>query len=251
MKIVVIGGNGLVGSRTVASLREAGHEVLAASPSTGVDILTGEGLPQALTGADVVVDVVNSPSFEPQAVLAFFETAGRNLAAAERAAGVRHHVALSIVGTDRMPDNAYFQAKVAQEKLVRDSATPFTIVRSTQFFEFLSSIADGSTSGGTVRLPGGLFQPIAVDDVAALLADAALAAPCNGIIEIAGPERMPFDEVMRRYLRYAGDPRLVERVPDARYFGGKVGEFSLVPLTEARLGQIDLETWFRSSASIA
>jgi uncharacterized protein YbjT (DUF2867 family) len=213
MKIVVIGGSGLIGSRTAALLRASGHEVLAASPNTGVNALTGEGLSEALAGAEVVVDVANSPSFEPQAVLAFFETAGRNLLAAGRAAGIRHHVALSIVGTDRMPDNGYFQAKVAQEQLIKASGVPYTIVRATQFMEFLGAIAGSSVADGTIRLPGGLFQPIAADDVAAVMAETATAVPRNATFDIAGPDRAPFDRIIARYLDAVGDTRPVMRDP--------------------------------------
>src|SRR5690349_15617950 len=192
MKIVVIGGTGLIGSKTVAILRQRGHEVVAASPAKGINSITGEGLKDALTGTQVVVDLANSPSFEDKAVLEFFETSGRNLHAAETAAGVQHHVALSIVGTDRTPDNGYFRAKVAQEKLIEASGIPSTVIRSTQFMEFLGGIADSSAYGNIVRLSPGLFQPIAADDVAAIVADVALAPPRNGIVEIAGPERAPF-----------------------------------------------------------
>jgi uncharacterized protein YbjT (DUF2867 family) len=200
MKIVVIGGTGLIGSKTVAILRRGGHEVVAASPNTGVNTITGEGLKQAMAGTQVVIDLANSPSFEDKAVLEFFETSGRNLLAAEAAAGIRHHVALSIVGTDRS-DNGYFRAKVAQEKLIKTSGIPYTIIRSTQFLEFLGGIAASSTDGNIVRLSPGLFQPIAADDVAAIVADVALAAPRNGIIEIAGPERAPFNEIVARSCR--------------------------------------------------
>ncbi len=230
MKIVVIGGTGLIGSKTVAILRQGGHEVLAASPNTGVNTITGEGLAKALAGAQVVVDLANAPSWEDKAVLEFFETSGRNLLAAEAAAGVRHHVALSIVGTDRTPDNGYFRAKVAQEKLIETSGIPYTIIRSTQFMEFLAGIATSGTSGNIVRLSPGLFQPIAADDVAAIVADVALAAPRNGIVEIAGPERAPFNEIVARYLKAVGDPREVVSDPEARYYGGRVEERSLVPL---------------------
>ncbi|KGM32768.1 SDR family oxidoreductase [Inquilinus limosus] len=245
MKIVVIGGSGLIGSRVVALLRASGHDVLAASPSTGVNTLTGEGLAQALAGAEVVVDVANSPSFEPKAVLAFFETAGHNLLSAERKAGIRHHVALSIVGTDRMPDNGYFQAKVAQETLIKASGVPYTIVRATQFMEFLGAIADSGVVDGTVRLPGGLFQPIAAEDVAAMVAEAAAAPPYGGSFDIAGPDRAPFDRIIARYLKAMGDPRPVVRDDAARYFGGTVAETSLVPLGEARIGRITLDAWLR------
>jgi len=195
----------------------------------------------------VVIDLANSPSFEDKAVLEFFETAGRNLVPAEAAAGVRHHVALSIVGTDRMPDNGYFRAKVAQERLIEASGIPYTIIRSTQFLEFLRGIADEGTNGNIVRLSPGLFQPIAADDVAAAVADVALAAPKNGIVEIAGPERAPFNEIVARYLKAVRDPRQVVRDPEARYWGGRVEERSLVPLGEARLGHIDLDEWLRRS----
>ncbi|KWN74432.1 SDR family oxidoreductase [Burkholderia ubonensis] len=247
MKIVVIGGTGLIGSKTVAILRQGGHEVVAASPKSGVNSITGEGLQEALSGAQVVVDLANSPSFEDKAVLEFFETAGRNLHAAETAAGVRHHVALSIVGTDRTPDNGYFRAKVAQEKLIEGSGIPYTIIRSTQFMEFLGGIADSSAKGNVVSISPGLFQPIASDDVAAIVADVALSPPRNGIVEIAGPERAPFNEIVARYLKAVGDPREVMRDPEALYFGGRVEEHSLVPLGEARLGRIGLDEWLRRS----
>jgi uncharacterized protein YbjT (DUF2867 family) len=249
MKIVVIGGTGLIGSKTVAILREGGHEVLAASPSTGVNTITGEGLKEAMAGAQVVIDLANSPSFEDRAVLEFFETSGRNLHAAEAAAGVRHHVALSIVGTDRTPDNGYFRAKVAQEKLIETSRIPYTIIRSTQFLDFLGRIADSSTDRNMVRLSPGLFQPIAADDVAAIVADVALAAPRSGIVEIAGPERAPFNEIVARYLKAVGDPRQVVSDPEARYYGGRVEERSLVPLGEARLGRIGFDEWLRRSVA--
>ncbi len=249
MKIVVIGGTGLIGSKTIPILRQGGHEALAASPNTGVNTITGEGLKQAMAGAQVVIDLANSPSFEDKAVLEFFQTSGRNLHAVEAAAGVRHHVALSIVGTDRTPDNGYFRAKVAQEKLIETSGIPYTIIRSTQFLEFLKAIADAGMEGGKVRLSPGLFQPIAADDVAAIVADVALAAPRNGIVEIAGPERAPFNEIVARYLKAIGDPREVVRDPEAQYFGGRVEERSLVPLGEARLGRIGLDQWLRRSVA--
>lgn len=247
MKIVVIGGTGLIGSKALPILRQAGHEVVAASPKSGVNTITGEGLKEALTGAQVVVDLANSPSFEDKAVLEFFETSGRNLHAAEAATGVGHHVALSIVGIDRTPENGYFRAKVAQEKLVEASGIPYTIIRSTQFLEFLGGIAASSADGNTVRLSPGLFQPIAADDVAAIVADVALAAPANGIVEIAGPERAPFNEIIARYLKAIGDPREVVRDPQARYFGGLVEEHSLVPLGEVRHGRIGIDEWLRHS----
>ena len=251
MKIVVIGGTGLIGSKTVAILREEGHEVAAASPKSGVDTITGEGLKEAMAGTQVVIDLANSPSFEDRAVLEFFETSGRNLLAAEAAAGVRHHVALSIVGTDRTPDNGYFRAKVAQEKLIVASSIPYTIIRATQFLEFLGAIADSSAQGSTVRLSPGLFQPIAADDVASIVADVALAAPRHGVVEIAGPERAPFNEIVARYLKALGDPRIVLSDPEARYWGGRVEERSLVPLGEARLGRIGLDEWLRRSPAKA
>ena len=250
MKIVVIGGTGLIGSKTVAILRQGGREVVAASPKSGINTITGEGLKEAMAGAQVVIDLANSPSFEDKTVLEFFETSGRNLLAAERAASVRHHVALSIVGIDRT-DNGYFRAKVAQEKLIKTSGIPYTSIRSTQFLEFLGGIADSSADGNTVRLSPVLFQPIAADDVAAVVADVALAAPRSGIVEIAGPERAPFNEIVARYLKAVGDPREVVSDPEARYFGSRVEERSLVPLGEARLGHIGLDEWLRRSQTKA
>ncbi len=251
MKIVVIGGTGLIGSKTVAILRQGGHEVVAASPNTGVNTITGEGLTEAVADTQVVIDLANSPSFEDRAVLAFFETSGRHLLAAEAAAGVRHHVALSIVGTDRTPDNGYFRAKVAQENLIEASGIPYTIIRSTQFLEFLGAIAASCADGNIVRVSPGLFQPIAADDVAAIVAEVALAAPRGGIVEIAGPERAPFNEIVARYLQAVGDPREVVRDPEARYYGGRVEERSLVPLGEARLGRIGFDEWLRRSQASA
>ena len=251
MKIVIIGGTGLIGSKTAPILRQGGHEVVAASPNTGVNSITGEGLKEAMAGTQVVIDLANSPSWEDKAVLEFFEMSGRNLFAAEAVAGVRHHVAVSIVGTDRMPDNGYFRAKAAQEKLIEKSGIPYTIIRSTQFMEFLGGIAASGTDGSTVRLSPGLFQPIASDDVAAIVADVALATPRGGIVEIAGPERAPLSEIIARYLKALGDPREVVRDPEARYFGGRVEERSLVPLGEARLGRIGLDEWLRRSPARA
>jgi uncharacterized protein YbjT (DUF2867 family) len=250
MKIVVIGGTGLIGSKTVTILRQGGHDVVAASPNSGVNTITGDGLKEAIAGAQVVIDLANSPSFEDKAVLEFFETSGRNLLAAESAAGVQHHVALSIVGIDRS-DNGYFRAKVAQERLIKTSGIPYTIIRSTQFLEFLRGITDSSAAGNRVRISPGLFQPIAADDVAANVAEVALAAPRNGIVEIAGPERAPFNEIVARYLEAIGDPRVVVSDPEARYFGGRVEEKSLVPLGEARLGRIGLGEWLRRSQTKA
>ena len=250
MKIVVIGGTGLIGSKVVEKLKQKGHEAIAAAPNTGVNTITGKGLKEAMAGAQVVIDLANSPSFEDKAVLEFFETAGRNLLAAETAAGVRHHVALSIVGIDRS-DNGYFRAKVAQEKLIKTSGIPYTIIRSTQFLEFLRAIADSSADGNTVRISPGLFQPIAAEDVAATVADVALAAPRNGVVEIAGPERAPFNEIVARYLKAVRDPRVVVSDPEARYYGGRVEERSLVPLGEARLGRIAFDEWLRRSRAAA
>jgi len=251
MKIVVIGGTGLIGSKSVAILRQSGHGVVAASPKSGINSVTGEGLKEAMAGAQVVIDLANSPSFEDKAVLEFFETSGRNLLAAETAARVRHHVALSIVGTDRTPDNGYFRAKVAQEELLQASGIPYTIIRSTQFLEFLGGIATLSADGNMVRLSPGLFQPIAADDVAAIVADVALGVPRNGIVEIAGPERAPLNEFIARYLKAVRDPRQVVSDPEARYAGGRVEELSLVPLGEARLGRIALDEWLRRSRAAA
>src|SRR5262249_21300772 len=247
MKIVIIGGTGLIGSKTVTILRQGGHEVIAASPNSGVNSITGEGVKEAVAGAQAVIDLANSPSFEDKAVLEFFETSGHNLLAAESAAGVRHHVALSIVGTDRAPDRGYFRAQGPPEEMIKASGIPYTIIRSTQFLEFLRAIAASSTDGNRVRLSPGLFQPIAADDVAAIVADVALAAPRNGIVEIAGPERAPFNEIVARYLKAVGDPRQVVSDPEARYWGGRVEEHSLVPWGEARLGRIGLDEWPRRS----
>jgi uncharacterized protein YbjT (DUF2867 family) len=243
MKIVVIGGTGLIGSKTVMLLRNAGHDVLAAAPDTGVNTVTGEGLEAALDGADTVIDLANSRSFEPSAAMDFFATHEKNLLAGEANAGVRHHVVLSIVGADRSPDNGYFQAKVVQEELIKRSGIPFTVIRSTQFMEFLGSIADAGLKDGGINIATGLFQPIAADDVAASVAEAASAAPRNGTIEIAGPERAPFDEFIRSYLRMMGDDRPVHADPEAHYFGGRVERLSLVPTGEARLGRIKLADW--------
>ena len=251
MKIVVIGGTGLTGSKVVEKLKQKGHEAIAAAPNAGVNTITGEGVKEALAGAQVVIDLTNSPSLEAKAAMEFFETSGRNLLAAEAAARVRHHVVVSIVQTDRMPDNDYFRAKVAQEKLIETSGIPYTIIRSTQFLEFLGAIADSSDDGNMVRISPGLFQPIAADDVAAIVADVALADPGNGIVEIAGPERAPFNEFVARYLKAVGDPREVVSDPEARYYGGRVEERSLVPLGEARLGRIGFDEWLRRSRAAA
>jgi uncharacterized protein YbjT (DUF2867 family) len=248
MKIVIIGGSGLIGSKLVARLREQGHEAVPASPDSGVNTLTGEGLAQVLTGAAVVVDVSNSPSFEDAAVLKFFETSTANLLAAEAAAGVGHHVALSVVGSDRAPGSGYLRAKIAQEKLIRNSSIPYSIVRATQFFEFLKRIADEATDGDTVRIAPVLFQPIAAEDVAKAVGRVAVSAPVNGIVEIAGPQQFRFDEFIRLGLAARQDPRAVIADPHARYFGTELDERTLVPDADARLGEIRFEEWLDKSA---
>jgi len=247
MKIVVIGGTGLIGSKLVALLRKRGQEVLAASPDSGVNILTGDGLPEALAGAQVVVEVANSPSFEDAAVLKFFQTAGKNLLAAEATAGVRHHVALSIVGADRLPNSGYLRAKVAQENLIKASATPYTILRSTQFFEFGGRIADEGTEGNTVRVPGALIQPILSDDVVSVLAEIALGPPMNGTVEVGGPERFRFEDFVARALSGKNDQRKVVADLHARYFGTQLSEESLVPGQQARIGQTRFDAWLSRS----
>jgi uncharacterized protein YbjT (DUF2867 family) len=243
MKIVVIGGTGLIGSKVVARLREQGHEAVPASPRLGINTITGEGLAPALDGASVVVDVSNSPTFEDAAVLAFFEASTRNLLAAEAEAGVGHHVALSIVGIDRSPDNGYFKAKIAQETLIASGPIPYSIVRATQFFEFVDGIADAATTGNEVHMAPVAFQPIAAADVASAVAAVAVRPPLNGRLEIAGPERLRFDGVIRRRLRARNDPRRVIADPQAKYFGAVPSELSLVPLTGAQLGKIGFEVW--------
>lgn len=243
MKIVIIGGTGLIGTKLAGTLREKGHDVLQASSRTGVNAITGEGLDRALSGADVVVDVANSPSFEDRAVLAFFETSTRNLLAAEAAAKVRHHVALSIVGTDRLPECGYFRAKLAQENLIRGSTIPYSILRATQFFEFVGGIVASSSDGQIARLSPALFQPVASDDVAAALADVTLADPINGMIELAGPERLSLDEFGRRYLAATKDTRKVVADIHARYFGAELDDRSLTPGDRPRLGAIRFEEW--------
>jgi uncharacterized protein YbjT (DUF2867 family) len=251
MKIVVIGGTGLIGSKLVTLLRQQGQEVLAASPASGINTVTGEGLPQALKGAQVVVDLANSPSFEDAAVMNFFQTAGRNLLAAETAAGVQHHLALSIVGADRLPDSGYLRAKIMQEALIKASGVPYTILRSTQFFEFGASIADAATDGKTVRVPGGAasIQPIFSADVVAALADLVVGAPLNETVEVAGPERFRFYEFIARVLSFKNDKRQLIADPHARYFGTEVGEESLVPLGEARIGQTRYDAWAARSST--
>ena len=248
MKVVIIGGTGRIGSKVVTLLRERRHQPVPASPESGVNTLTGQGLAEVLAGAAVVVDVSNSPSFEDAAVLKFFETSTTNLLAAEAAAGVSHHVALSIVGIDGAPDSGYFRAKVAQETLIRNSSIPYSIVRATQFFEFFKSIADEATDGNTVRIAPVLFQPIAADDVAKAVSRVAVSAPVNGIVEIAGPQQFRFDEFIRLGLRARQDPRVVAADPQARYFGTELGERTLVPGADARLGDIRFEDWLAQSA---
>ncbi len=247
MKIVVIGGSGLIGTKLVNILRQHGHEVVAASPSSGVNILTGEGLAETLTGAQVVIDVANSPSFEDKAVLEFFETAGRNLLAAEATAGVGHHVALSVVGTDRLLASGYFRAKMAQENLIKASKIPYTILRSTQFFEFVSAIAQSATDGHTVRLPPALMQPVVSDDVAAALADVAVKEPVNGTVELAGPEPIRLDELVGRFLSATRDARKVTTDVHARYFGTEVNDQSLTPGDNPRIGPTRFEAWLSRS----
>lgn len=248
MKIVVIGGSGLIGAKLVSKLRERGHEVVAASPASGINTVTGEGLADALAGADVVVDVANSPSFEDKAVLDFFEISGRNLLAAEAVAGVRHHVALSVVGTDRLLDSGYLRAKMAQEKLIKASKIPYTIVRSTQFFEFLGGIAQSNTNGNTVRLSPALFQPIASDDVVVALTDVALGTPVNGTIEVAGPERVRMAELVQRFLNAKQDERTVVADVHARYFGVELSDESLVPGDRAHIAATRFEDWLGKAA---
>ncbi len=248
MKIIVIGGSGLIGKKVVTNLRQRGHEVVAASPSSGVNTVTGEGLAQALAGAQVVVDVANAPSWEDNAVLAFFETSGRNLLAAEAAAGVGHHVALSVVGTERLLASGYFRAKMAQEKLIKASPIPYTIVRATQFFEFASGIAQSATEGQTVGLPPVLMQPIAADDVAAVMADVALAEPLNGTFELAGPEPIRQDDLVRQFLKATRDARTVVTDASATYYGINVNDQSLTPGENPRLGTTRFSDWLSRNA---
>jgi uncharacterized protein YbjT (DUF2867 family) len=247
MKIVVIGGSGLIGKKLVSKLRERGHEVVPASPSSGVNTVTGEGLGKALVGAQVVVDVANAPSWEDKAVLEFFETSGRNLLPAEKVAGVRHHVALSVVGTERLLASGYFRAKLAQEKLIQASSIPYTIVRATQFFEFVEAIAQFGTDAQTVRLPSAMMQPIVSDDVAAALADVAITEPLNGMVEIAGPELIRMDELVRRFLTARRDSRQVITDPQALYYGVPVNDQSLVPGNHPRLGPTRFADWLSRS----
>lgn len=249
MKIVVIGGSGLIGTKLVNKLREHGHEAVAASPNSGVNSLTGEGLAEALKGASVVVDVSNSPSWEDAAVMKFFETSTRNLLAYEATAGVGHHVALSVVGTQRLSESGYFRAKIAQEKLIKESSIPYSIVQATQFFEFLKGLADISVDGDKVHLPPVLFQPMAADDVASAVGRIAVGPPVNGTVEIGGPEQFRVDELVRRRLALLNDPREVIADPKAPYSGAKVSERTLVPGDDARLGETRFETWLTQSAA--
>jgi uncharacterized protein YbjT (DUF2867 family) len=251
MKIVVIGGTGLIGSRLVVKLREQGQETLAASPNSGVNSITGEGLTEAMKGASVVVDVSNAPSWEDAAVMSFFETSTRNLLSYEAAAGVRHHVALSVVGSERMLDSGYFRAKIAQENLIKASSIPYSIVRATQFFEFVKGIADFSTNGNKVSLPSVLIQPMAADDVAAGVARVAVGQPVNGTVEIGGPEQFRLDELVRLGLAAAKDAREIAADPHARYYGISVGERTLLPGDNARLGGTRFKTWLTQSAAKA
>jgi uncharacterized protein YbjT (DUF2867 family) len=247
LRIVVIGGTGLIGSKLVANLLDQGHDALPASPGTGVNTVTGEGLSAALEAAEVVVDVSNSPSFEPDAVLSFFETSTRNLLAAENVAGVRHHLALSVVGTDRLAESGYFRGKLAQEELIKSSKIPFTIVRATQFFEFVTGIADAATEGTNVRLAPVLIQPMAADDVAGAVARTALGDPINGTIETGGPDQFRLDELIRTSLAARNDPRTVIADPEARYFGALLAERTLVPDDGALLGETRFEDWLRKA----
>ena len=249
MKIVVIGGTGLIGTKVVAMLRESGHDVVAASPASGVNTYTGEGLTEALAGADVVLDLANAPSFEDRAVMEFFETAGRNLLAAEDASGVRHHLALSVVGAERLPASGYLRAKLAQERLIKELGIPYTIVRSTQFFEFVKGIVDAAASGDVVRLSPALFQPIAADDIAAAVADYALGKPLNSIVEVAGPEPLPMDKAAGRFMAATGDTRRVVADIHARYFGTELDDKSLTPGQQPRLGRERFEEWLNRSTA--
>lgn len=248
MKIVVIGGSGLIGSKVVERLRQRGHEVLAASPASGVNTLTGEGLEQAMAGAQIVVDVANSPSFADQAVLDFFETSGRNLFAAEKKAGVKHHLALSVVGTDRLAASGYFRGKIAQEKIIRASGVPYTIVHSTQFFEFLSSIVKSAAGDQGIHVSSALMQPIASDDVADAVTDYALGAPVNGVVEIAGPDKVSMPLLVERFLKLTHDPHQVFADAHTPYFGAQLEKETLLPAANARLGKIDFQSWFDHSS---
>ncbi|WP_426294986.1 SDR family oxidoreductase [Dyadobacter endophyticus] len=246
MKIVVIGGSGLIGSKVVNNLINLGHEVIAGSPATGINTITGEGLAEALKGADIVIDVANSPSFEDQAVLDFFTTSGRNLLAAEKEAGVKHHIALSVVGTQLLSDSGYFRGKIAQEKLIRESGMPYTIVHSTQFFEFLGGIAQAATQGQIVRLSAAYVQPISSDDVASAMTEVALNTPHNGVIEIAGPERFRLAELVQKFLNLKGDTRSVVTDSQARYYGALLSDVVLLPAGDARVGSVKFADWFEA-----
>jgi uncharacterized protein YbjT (DUF2867 family) len=248
MKIVVIGGSGLIGSKLVAKLDQHGEQAVAASPDSGVDTLTGEGLSEVLEGAQVVVDVSNSPKWDDDAVMHFFETSSRNLLAAEEAAGVGHHVALSVVGTERLLESGYFRAKMAQEELIKASSIPYSIVHATQFFEFIEGIAAEATEGNTVRLPPALIQPMAADDVASAVCRVALGSPLNGIVEVAGPEQFRLDELVRGVLKAHDDPREVVADLHARYFGITPGERTLLPGADALLAETRLDEWSRQPA---
>src|SRR5437667_6260134 len=249
MKIVVIGGSGLIGSKLVSKLREQGHEAVAASPKSGVNSITGEGLAEAVKGASVVVDVTNSPSWEDAAVMTFFETSTRNLLAYGAAAGVKHHVALSVVGTERLLASGFFRAKMAQENLIKGSSIPYSIVRATQFFEFVKGIADFSTDGNKIRLPPALIQPMAADDVASAVGRIAMGAPVNGTVEVGGPEQFRLDELVRRGLAARKDPREVVADPHARYYGAELSERTLVPGNDAQLGETRFEDWLNRSVN--
>ena len=251
MKIVVIGGSGLIGSKLVPKLREQGHEAVAASPSSGVNSITGEGVAEALKGASVVVDVTNSPSWEDAAVMEFFETSTRNLLTYGAAAGVKHHVALSVVGTERLLTSGFFRAKMAQENLIQGSSNPYTIIRATQFFEFVKGIADFSTEGNNVRLPLALIQPMAADDVASAVGRVATGSPVNGTVEVGGPEKFRLDELARQFLAAHKDRREVVADPHARYYGVELSERTLLPGDDARLGETRFKTWLAQSAAKA
>jgi uncharacterized protein YbjT (DUF2867 family) len=248
MKVVVIGGTGLIGSKTVERLRKKGHDVLAASPNTGVNTITGEGVADAVAGARVVIDLANSPAFDEKSALEFFRTAGRNLLAAEVAAGVEHHIALSVVGTERLQGSGYFRGKHAQEELIRSSGIPYTIVHSTQFYEFTGAIAQSGTNGPTVHVPPALFQPIASDDVADIMADVALGSPMNRMIEIAGPDRVRMSDLVARYLKATNDPREPIADPGALYFGVELDDGTLVPGDGPRIGPMRFDDWLKDSA---
>ncbi|WP_342086212.1 SDR family oxidoreductase [Dyadobacter sp. OTU695] len=247
MKIVVIGGSGLIGSKVVSNLTNLGHQVIAGSPATGINTITGEGLSEALKGADIVIDVANSPSFEDQAVLDFFTTSGTNLLAAEKETGVQHHIALSVVGTQLLAESGYFRGKIMQEKLIRESGMPYTIVHSTQFFEFLGGIAQSATQGQIVRLSAAYVQPISSDDVASAVTELALDTPRNGVVEIAGPERFRLAELVQKFLNLKGDTRSVVTDSQARYYGALLSDVALLPAGDARVGSVNFADWFKAT----